>query len=504
MKITLERDQLDLKPVSDVYRVGVGHDHAFQFHRKDVCSFMEKMQQDIGFKYVRFHGLFDDDMLVVQSIVDYFRMRFIPRGKKIRDVNFHQVADVLDNVLDCGYLPWVELSFMPSLLAKGKKKGLRYLNNICLPKNWGVWSQFIQDFIRFCLYRYGQDNVRQWRFEVWNEPDLSVFFAGDQKDYFHLYEVTAKAVKSVDKELLVGGPSTSGCRWISEFRQYCVDHNVPLDFLSTHHYPGDAFGNTFKAKDAFRFISTVKENGRKGIGLSKTYEDLFYNPDQFAGYTLQGLLDLEKKAVSGAKGLPLYIDEWSSMAVFASPFHDHKEEAAFILDAALHFDPGVNGAFYWCGTDVYEEQYMLGAPFHGGFGLVNNLGIPKPSYRAFELLAHLPKNHAFIRDGELKAVYFEEGGEGALLLFAPSFDVKHPKSYSLQLDLGEVKDIKMYRIDDEHANPRGYYEKLGSPSLLSKKEEAECLTESELKEEAPNLNPTIWTNDVWLYRFKIR
>ena len=504
MKISFKRDQLKLNPVPEAYRVGVGHDHAFQFHRKDVCTYMKKAQQDIGFKYVRFHGLFDDDMLVVQSIVDYFRMRHIPKGKTVREINFHQVADVLDNVLDCGFIPWIEFSFMPSLLASGKKKGLRYLNNICLPSNWDGWTSFIQEFIRFCLRRYGRENVLNWRFEVWNEPDLSIFFNGEQADYFRLYEATAKAVKSVDGQLLVGGPSTSGCHWIGDFRKYCQERNVPLDFLSTHHYPGDAFGNTFKAKDAFRFMKIVRENGKKGISLSQTYEDLFYRPEQFAGFSLQGLLDLEAKAVKEAGSLPLYIDEWSSMATFGAPFHDKKEEAAFVLNAALHFNQGISGAFYWCGTDVYEEQYMLGTPFHGGFGLVNNLGIPKPSYRAFQLLSALPKNHAFLRDDELKAIYFEEGDDGALLLFAPSFDICHPKSFFLTLDFAEVKNAKMYRIDDARANPRGYYEKLGSPSLLSKGEEARCLDASTLKEEDPILNPVIKSNDVYLYCFKIR
>jgi xylan 1,4-beta-xylosidase len=39
--------------------------------------------------------------------------------------------------------------------------------------------------------------VAQWRFEVWDEPNLDGFStAGDQQAYFRLYDTTAKAIKA--------------------------------------------------------------------------------------------------------------------------------------------------------------------------------------------------------------------------------------------------------------------------------------------------------------------
>ena len=56
-------------------------------------------------------------------------------------------------------------------------------------------------------------------------------------DYYELYAVTAKAVKSVDEFYRVGGPATSNNAHISDMREYCEKNGVPLDFISTHHYP---------------------------------------------------------------------------------------------------------------------------------------------------------------------------------------------------------------------------------------------------------------------------
>lgn len=49
----------------------------------------------------------------------------------------------------------------------------------------------------------------------------------------------------------------------------------------------------------------------------------------------------------------------------------------------------VDGYAFWTFTDIFEENYFPSVPFHGGFGLLNLHGIPKPTYRAYELFHRL-------------------------------------------------------------------------------------------------------------------
>eukprot|EP01041_Mallomonas_annulata_P038966 gene38966-62564_t len=69
----------------------------------------------------------------------------------------------------------------------------------------------IDAFVRHLIQRYGIEQVRQWPFEVWNEPNLDGFWENaDQKAYFDLYVNTARTIKKIDPSLKVGGPSTAG------------------------------------------------------------------------------------------------------------------------------------------------------------------------------------------------------------------------------------------------------------------------------------------------------
>ena len=61
-----------------------------------------------------------------------------------------------------------------------------------------------------------------------------------KQEYFKLYASTAKAVKAVSSRFRVGGPATAGCAWVPETIDFCVKNNVPIDFISTHHYCVDS------------------------------------------------------------------------------------------------------------------------------------------------------------------------------------------------------------------------------------------------------------------------
>ena len=78
--------------------------------------------------------------------------------------------------------------------------------------------------------------MSRWAFEVWNEPNLEVFWSGTPQEYFRLYDVSARAVKSVHPDLRVGGPSSAAAGWIGELLGHLEGSDLPLDFLSTHVY----------------------------------------------------------------------------------------------------------------------------------------------------------------------------------------------------------------------------------------------------------------------------
>ena len=191
---------------------------------------LRAVKRATDFEYMRFHAILDDEVGLYNAA---------PGVKP--SYNFSYVDQIYDGLLANGVRPYVELSFMPKALASTpKQQAFWYHPYVAPPKDWSLWQDLIRHFASRLIARYGIEEVSQWYFEVWNEPNLD-FWAGEprQATYFTLYDRTAQALKSVSPRIRVGGPATAQAAWVSEFIRHCVDTNAPLDFVSTHVYGND-------------------------------------------------------------------------------------------------------------------------------------------------------------------------------------------------------------------------------------------------------------------------
>ncbi|HEY4740433.1 MAG TPA: hypothetical protein VIH76_07560 [Candidatus Acidoferrales bacterium] len=99
-------------------------------------------------------------------------------------------------------------------------------------------------------------NIRYWEF--WNEPEL-LFWSGTPQQFYSLYEKMARALKSLDPALKVGGvakalPYDDG-PYREGFVDYCAAHHVPLDFYSWHTY-ADSSADPY---DAVRIARKIRD-----------------------------------------------------------------------------------------------------------------------------------------------------------------------------------------------------------------------------------------------------
>lgn len=497
------------RPTDYAWQEGLGCDHALQLHRSDMVEQLRFVHDELGIRSLRFHGIFDDDMWTIADLRTFSPM---PGGGRVREVNFRQCGHVYDNLLSVGVKPFVELSFMPSQLARNGKTGLHYKNHTAPPKDWQEWGDYIRAFIRFLLDRYGAEEVESWWFEVWNEPDLTGFFSGTQKDYFKLYEVTARAVKSVDPKIRVGGPSTSACKWIGEFLAYCRENSVPLDFISTHHYPGDAFGNLITPANYGAIFRTMRGAVKERSDLTETLGKMFFDPAKAAQVPKGALARMDDELCARAGDLPVFMTEWNSMAIFAAPVHDEKYSAAFVLKSVLDLDNRFRGYFFWCLSDLFEEQLQLNKPFIGGFGILTNDGIPKPNFWAFKLLSKLYPERldvGFRADTPVEYAAFRDGNRLQVLVFAQSNDPRERWHYEVELEIGgRAKAVTVERIDDDHCNPKRLWQEMGSPENLTPAEVEDVKARSRLVNEDAEfavedgktvLRCTLDTNDIVMY-----
>ena len=510
MRITIDKN-IGTVPTDFSWQIGLGNDHAYQLHRTDVCEHIKLAHDELGIKYIRCHGIFDDDMLTYQRMGDCRMFRSVPFNNKIEEINFRQVGHVYDNLLACGVKPFVELSFMPSALASGKRLGLRYDPNITMPKSLVTWGEYIKKFIHFLIDRYGADEVETWYFEVWNEPDLDCFFAGTKKDYFKIYEATVRAIKEVSPKLRVGGPSTSACLWIEDFLNFCKENNVPCDFVSTHHYPGDAFGNFVNFNNVKQMFSSAMNAVKNHKPLSDTMTNMFFLPDDFIRWDKGTLARMDDEAKGKVGDMPLFITEWNSMAVFGSPVHDEKYSAAFLVKSCMDLNNTLGGYMFWCCSDIFEEQFMLPKPFVGSFGIVSNDGIPKPNFWGFKILSQLYNKRLTLPMRTNEAVEyaaFVDGDKTQVLVYAQDQDYFKNETHEISIVVNcKATSVTVQRIDDIHCNPKAEWIRLGKPDNLTPTQVAEIKEKTALKaenvdfaseNEETRINLSIKTNDVVL------
>ena len=339
-------------PLSRSFETCVGAGRAAEGLRADWQQQLATVEKAIGFHYIRFHGLLCDEMHVYTED---------KTGRPI--YNWQYVDKLYDYLLSIGIRPFVELGFMPPDLASGAKTVFWWKGNVTPPKDYQKWSDLIRALVRHWEERYGHTEVEKWFFEVWNEPDLHGFFAGTMDDYFKLYKTTVEAIKSVSPVYRVGGPATSGSKWVREMLAYCGTNHVPIDFFSTHSY------NTKTVFDEFGV--------RKRTMLA---------PD----YLWSNVLNTRRVMDSlGYRDLPLDYTEINSSPSSRDPLHDSYQNAAYILNTLKHTEHAAVAMSYWTFTDVFEEAGPALTPFHGGFGLVNLQGIKKPTFFAYRFLHEL-------------------------------------------------------------------------------------------------------------------
>lgn len=375
-------------PMPDAWRQCVGTGRMNLALRADYLDSLARVQREIGFTYLRGHGLLSDDMGVVrESTVD---------GRTYRRHSFTYVDQVHDRLLGLGITPFVELGFMPSALASGDQTIFWWRGNVTPPRDMGEWAALVGDLARHLVDRYGIDEVRRWPFEVWNEPNLDIFWEGaDQEAYFRLYEASARAIKDVDASLQVGGPALSPGssveQWWGPFADFVESRDVPIDFVSRHAYASH-------------------EPQEVPFGCYQGFRDPSDLLEQFAE---------PRASLAGTRlaDLPVHITEFNSSYMPTNPIHDAAYNAAFLAPVLTTGGDLVDSFSYWTFCDVFEEHDVPTAFFHGGFGLLTHRQIAKPTYHLYAFMARMGAQ--VLARGEDHLVCADDDGRVTVLAWQP-------------------------------------------------------------------------------------
>ncbi|MBA3559579.1 MAG: hypothetical protein H0W30_13410 [Gemmatimonadaceae bacterium] len=189
-----------------------------------------------------------------------------------------------------------------------------------------------------------------------------------------------------------------------------------------------------------------------------------------------------------ARGRPVYFTEWNISSNPRDHYHDEPFAAAYAARIVLETDPFVEGYGYWTFTDIFEENYFPSIPFHGGFGLLNLHGIPKPIYRAFQLLHHLGNELLpVVGLHETVDVWVVRKSRSITVFLTnhaqPRHDIVTQRVDIRLTDAPAPLAATIERIDEDHANPRRQWREMGEPEYLSRAQVEELEAASRLVKE---------------------
>ncbi|HEX4059737.1 MAG TPA: hypothetical protein VHY58_01850 [Streptosporangiaceae bacterium] len=377
----------------------------------DLRKALRLTEVTFGVQAVRAHAILDDELAVYTEDTGG-----CPRH------DFTGVDRVYDELTTLGLRPVVELSFMPRALARDPDRTVfSYGAVISPPRDWDRWAALIHDLTCHLIERYGRDEVvRHWSFEVWNEPNLDVFWTGTQQEYFRLYDTTAAAVRAADPGLRIGGPASAAAGWIEDFLAHLDESGAPLDFLSTHTY------------------------GNEPLDLRPALER------------------------HGRGQVPIWWTEWGATPTHFNRVGDTVFAAAFLLRGVRSVLGRADALAHWVASDHFEE---LGPPrelFHGGFGLLTVGNLRKPRFWALALAQRLGRDELVTDvegDGahsmvEAIATRGEDGRIGVLVWNSTldqsqlDGDPRLDREISLRIEArpGAAYQMTHHRIDAEHSN----------------------------------------------------
>lgn len=342
--------------LGDAWRACVGTGRFDLALRRDYQDSLALVQRDIGFRYIRGHGLLSDQ-------VGVYRPYEYQGSRQVRYA-FSYLDQVVDAYLDLGIAPFVELGFMPAELASGDETVFWWKGNITPPSSWSEWAKLVRATVTHLVDRYGLEQVRGWPIEVWNEPNLVQFWSGADRDAYHkLYEVTASTIKEIDAGLQVGGPAVAPDwgDWLARFADFAASRSIPVDFVSTHAY-------------------TSRPAQRVPFGV---YQELKPADDLLTQFARPR----QELADTALAGVPVHVTEFNSSYCPENPIHDTAFNAAYLAPVLVGGGDLVDSFSYWTFSDVFEEAGVPTTLFHGGFGLLTHRQIRKPTYHLYAFLA---------------------------------------------------------------------------------------------------------------------
>jgi xylan 1,4-beta-xylosidase len=371
--------------------------------------------------------------------------KFDKYGNPILD--FSRMDKALDNIVTrLGMNLCMTIETIPLPLCPDVPK--RKWNLAHPPTDLKKWGEIVESILLHLVDRYGKEKVKNWYFEVWNEPGSKHYFAGSLSEYLAIYDTAMDAILRVEKargiKLKKGTMSAlNSYPWMQPLLSHLHKKGTlkHLDFISFHIYSG------------------------------------FAAPFDMAGEKLDNVTVMRDRYPE-LKDKPIIITEYHGTSM-ASEYFDNYIAGVYNIKAIRVFlDKGVEQAYYFSSHDIPHRDRKY-THFSKQTGLVGMSGVCKSGYQSLLMLNSL-------RGG--RRIPFQTSNEpldgiavihpsGKINILCTLFDERKIGTTGEMTITGIIRPVKsktprvrLTRLDRDHGDPYTAWEKLGKPKFFRDKE----------------------------------
>lgn len=415
---------------------------------------------------------------------------------------------IVDSIFDVfnkrGIKPIAEIGFMPEALSikphpyrhhwkPGVPYDSIYTGWAYPPKDYKKWSEMIYQWVKHCIKRYGEPEVKTWYWEVWNEPNIA-YWKGTMQEYFKLYDYAVDAVKRALPSSKVGGPTTTGPRWnkagdfLKAFLQHCIDgknyatgkKGAPLDYITFH-----AKGDPKIVNNQVQMNMGVQlQDAAKGFEIINSFPSLKKLP------VIIGEFDPEGCAACSVEFSPqnAYRNGTMYSSYTAASF-------AQLYRMKRKFNVNLTGAVSW--SFEFENQ-----PLFAGFRDLSTNGIDKPVLNVFRMFGMMKGKMLEVNNSNtislqtlidssvrnrpyVDAIATADGHNMYIMLWNYHDDDSNKMNAFIKLALQKlpIKSVivNSYLVDKNHSNSYTLWKKMVAPQKATEKQFYELQKSAQLQ-----------------------
>ncbi|MCA9261585.1 MAG: hypothetical protein KDA61_20350 [Planctomycetales bacterium] len=419
-----------------------------------------------------------------------------PDGTPVYD--WSVVDRIFDAGLDRHVRPYVQIGFMPQALSTRPEPyqhdwrpgfdygrimtGWRYP-----PTSYDKWGELAFQWAEHCVERYGADEVAQWYWETWNEPNIA-YWGGSPQEFHKLHDYAIAGVRRALPNARVGGPDVAGDggRFSRQFFEHCLhetnyatgEKGTPLDFVSFHAKGAPTYVDGHVRMGIAAQLQTID----RGFGIVASFPELRDTPIVIGESDPEGCAACQGPSFSYRNGT---VYSSYTAASFARK-HDLADKHQ------INFEGALTWAF------EFENQ-----PYFAGFRQLSSNGIPLAVLNVFRMMSKMDgqrvdaQSNAAVPLAKMMADGVRDEADVAALASRSSERIAvlawHYHDDDVQGQAAHVKlavegipgdwsqaQLSHYRVDEFHSNPYDAWRRMGSPLAPSEAQYRELLDASQL------------------------